>query len=106
MAKRENFVSLTDQDVQKLKGMIRTGEPVYRIAKRMASTYNRSVSSFYITLLNIAKRTYKVAEWNGPKRTRSTSKKVSARMSENVQNSITGNPVRVEKYADHIRVYF
>jgi hypothetical protein len=103
MAKRENFVSLTDQDVQRLKAMIRTGEPIYRIATRMAPMYNRPVVSFYHTLLNISKRTYKIAEWTGSKRRRTRNTQLVA---VETAPSSTSTTARVEKYDDHIRIYF
>jgi hypothetical protein len=103
MAKRENFVSLTDQDVQRLKAMIRTGEPIYRIAERMAPVYKRSVNSFCVTLYNLAKRTYKIGEWNGPKRRR---KKNTQPVAMKTTPSSTSTTARVEKYDDHIRIYF
>jgi hypothetical protein len=101
MAKRENFVSLTDQDVQRLKAMIRTGEPIAAIADRMAPVYKRPVNSFYVTLHNLAKRTYKIAEWTGPKRRRKNAKTVAPTQQVSNRKSI-----KVEKFDDHIRIYF
>lgn len=99
-----NFVSLTPRDVQNLKAMIRTGEPVYRIAKRMAPQYNRTVSSFTVTLYKLAKQTRKIAEWNGPKRVHMTSS--TPRRTFEIATEGIDKRVRVEKYADHVRVYF
>ena len=94
------FMSLTKQDIQTLKSMIRTGEPILQIAKRMAPQYNRTPQSFAVTLYNLAKQTRKIAEWTGPKRQRRKS------TNQNRPMPNTSTPVRVEKYADHVRVYF
>jgi hypothetical protein len=96
---RPNFVSLTPKDKQNLKAMIRTGEPVYQIAKRVAPQYNRSVSSFTVTLYNLAKQTRKIAEWTGPKRTRRAKKAYEAAPT-------TTKYAKVERFDDHIRIYF
>jgi hypothetical protein len=101
MAKRENFVSLTQEDIQKLKEMIRTGEPITAIAERMAPVYKRPVHSFCVTLYNLAKRTYKIAEWTGPKRRRKNAKAVVPTQQVSNRKSI-----KVEKFDDHIRIYF
>ena len=93
---------LSQQDVQTLKAMIRTGEPLQRIAERMAPQYNRTVSSFYVTLYNLSKRTYKIAEWNGPKRRRKNKEVSPAPVMETTPTTYA----RVERYDDHIRIYF
>jgi hypothetical protein len=100
---RPNFVSLTKQDIQALKSMIRTGEPVYQIAKRMAPQYNRTTESFMVTLYKLAKQTRKIAQWNGG--TRRTKRKAQPVAVETVTASKSTTP-RVEKYPDHIRIYF
>jgi len=97
---RPNFVSLTPKDKQDLKAMIRTGEPVYQIAKRVASQYNRSISSFTVTLYNLAKQTRKIAEWKGPKTTRRAKKAYES------APTTTTKYAKVERFDDHIRIYF
>jgi hypothetical protein len=91
---------LTTEEVNQLKAIIRTGEPIAAIADRMAAQYNRPVESFRITLYNLAKRTYKIAEWNGPKKRRTKNTATSA------TSSAMPNVARVERYDDHIRIYF
>ena len=100
---RPNFVSLTPKDIQNLKAIIRTGEPVYQIAKRMAPQWNRNVASFTVTLYNLAKQTRKIGEWKGPKRTRRAKKTYETAP---VETAPTTNYARVERFDDHIRIYF
>jgi hypothetical protein len=96
---KPSFMSLTKQDIQTLKSMIRTGEPVFQIAQRMAPQYNRTPQSFMVTLYKLAKKTRKIAEWNGPKRRRTKN-------TTPVTVETAPTATRVEKYADHIRIYF
>jgi integrase len=99
---RPNFVSLKKQDIQTLKSIIRTGEPVYQIAKRMAPQYNRTTESFMVTLYKLAKQTRKIAEWTGPKRIRK-----SAPATKVYETSPTTTKyAKVERFEDHIRIYF
>jgi hypothetical protein len=100
---------LTLEEVKQLKAIIRTGEPLQRIAERMAPQYNRTVSSFYVTLYNLSKRTYKIAEWNGPKRRRTKNTTAPATPETAVMETPrtpTQKIARVERYDDHIRIYF
>lgn len=100
---RPNFVSLTPKDIQNLKAIIRTGEPVYQIAKRMAPQWNRTTESFMVTLYNLAKQTRKIGEWKGPKRIRRAKKTYET---VPVATAPTTNYARVERFDDHIRIYF
>lgn len=93
---------LTTEEAQQLKAIIRTGEPIAAIADRMAAQYNRPVDSFRMTLYNLAKRTYKIAEWNGPKKRRTKNTTTPAQTTANTVPSVA----RVERYDDHIRIYF
>jgi hypothetical protein len=99
------MAKLTTEQVQELKTVIRTGEPIASIADRMAPKYNRKPSSFRITLYNLAKRTRKVAEWNGPKRRRTKNTVSQRETMPNVMRTrlLTG---MVEAHKDHIRIYF
>ena len=106
MAKRQH---LTSEEVNQLKAIIRTGEPIAAIADRLAPKYNRKPSSFRITLYNLAKRTRKVAEWNGPKRRRTKNTTAPAAPETAVMETPrtpTQKIARVERYEDHIRIYF
>lgn len=96
---------LTKEQVQELKAVIRTGEPIAMIADRLAPIYNKPVHSFRCTLYNLAKRTYKIAEWNGPKARRTKKNNPPAQMVEQpVVMPQLGQ--RIERYEDHIRIYF
>ena len=96
---------LTAQETQQLKAVIRTGEPIAAIADRMATQYNRPVDSFRMTLYNLAKRTKKIAEWNGPKKRRTKNTTDSA-ASVNQTVQVPHTMARVERHEDHIRIYF
>jgi len=97
---------LTTEQVQELKTVIRTGEPIAAIADRLAPQYGRKTSSFRITLYNLAKRTRKVAEWNGPKRRRTKNTNATKRteMVSIMQPRMMS--AMVEQHKDHIRIYF
>ena len=99
---------LTAQETQQLKAVIRTGEPIAAIADRMASRYNRPVDSFRMTLYNLAKRTKKIATWNGPKkrRTKNTTQPAAPVMETSTVRTPSQRVTRVERYDDHIRIYF
>lgn len=88
---------LTKEQVQELKNVIRTGEPICSIAERLAPVYKKPETSFRVTLYNLAKRTYKIAEWKGPKR--------RSRKAASVELEISKVITRVEKHKDHIRIY-
>ena len=99
---------LTTEETQQLKAIIRTGEPIAAIADRMASQYNRPVDSFRMTLYNLAKRTYKIATWNGPKkrRTKNTTQPAAPVMETSIERTPSQKIARVERYDDDIRIYF
>jgi len=99
---------LTTEEVNQLKAIIRTGEPIVSISERLAAQYNRPEESFRMTLYNLAKRTYKIAEWNGPKRRRkkNTPATPEAAVVETTPTTPTQRIARVERYDDHIRIYF
>lgn len=93
----------TDVQVQEMKEMIRTGEPIVRLAERLATRYNVNENSMRTKLYSVAKRTRKIAEWNGPKRRRQKNTEMSSVTTTNVP---TAMGKKVEMYADHIRIYF
>jgi hypothetical protein len=97
---------LTTEEVKQLKAIIRTGEPIVSISERLAAKYNRPEDSFRTTLYNLAKRTYKIAEWNGPKRRRTKNTSAGAETVVMETTFPTQATPRVERYDDHIRIYF
>ena len=87
----------SDFQVKEMKEIIRTGEPIAMIAERLADKYNVSEQCMCTKLYNVAKRTYKISEWKGPKK---RSLKTSAAPTTVVTSG------RIERYDDHIRIYF
>lgn len=93
----------TDVQVQEMKEMIRTGEPIAMLAERLATRYNVTTDTLRNKMYSVAKRTRKIAEWNGPKRRRQKNTEMSSVTTTNVP---TAMGKKVEMYADHIRIYF
>lgn len=94
-----------DFQLKEIKEMIRTGEPIVILAERLAPTYNVPESSMRTKLYNIAKRTYKISEWNGPKRrTRKAARIDSVQYPKSVKLNSSSKRVTIEE--DHIRIYF
>ena len=103
MARKSIF---TDFQVKEIKEIIRTGEPVMMLAEKLAAKYNVPESSMRNKLYNIARRTYKIAEWQGPKR-----RKLKYAQSQQVETVVEspvrgGVPKKVTIEEDHIRIYF
>ncbi|NBW33724.1 MAG: hypothetical protein EBR30_01565 [Cytophagia bacterium] len=93
----------TDVQVQEMKESIRTGEPIAMLAEKLATKYNVPTNTLRNKLYSVAKRTRKIAEWNGPKRRRQKNTEMSSVTTTNVPTSMGK---KVEMYADHIRIYF
>lgn len=103
----------TDAEVKQLKEIIRTGEPLRQIAIREHQNYNAPLNGFYQKLRQIAKSTYKIAEWNGPKRIRTKNFNTTPIFSKTVLETempegftFEGTPKKVTFCLDHFRVYF
>jgi hypothetical protein len=84
--------------VKEMKELIRTGEPIMQLAERLASKYGVSELSMRNKLYYVAKSTYKIADWNGPKR------RTNAKSAEPSPIEVKGK--RVVMYSNHIRIYF
>ena len=54
--------------VMELKEAIRTGKPFIQIAEHFSGKWDRSFVSLYAKVRSLAARTYKIREWDGPKR--------------------------------------
>lgn len=113
-------------DIQKMKELIRTGQPLLQIARNEHANFGASQQGFYLKLTQLAKSTTKIREWSGPKKLRRTKKQMmEARQRELVGvtsatsatptttgfvvpqgTSFEGTPKRVEIFADHFRIYF
>jgi len=103
MSRRPTF---SDFQVKEMKESVRTGEPVMMLAEKFAAKYNVLESSVRSKLYYIAKHTYKIAEWNGPKRrTRKPAKIQQIQYPDNILPP--GRSLkRVTLEEDHIRIYF
>jgi hypothetical protein len=106
MARRPIF---NDFQVKEMKEIIRTGEPIMMLAEKLATKYGVSESSMRSKLYSIARRTYKIAEWNGPKRRTKKNMTNESTISESITTmeqptQLTGK--KVVMYEDHIRIYF
>lgn len=103
MSRRPIF---SDFQVKEMKEFIRTGEPIVMLAERLAGKYNVSEQSMRTKLYSLAKRTYKIAEWNGPKR-RSTRKAATIQEVEMPEGfKWEGTPKRITLEKDHFKIYF
>jgi hypothetical protein len=89
----------TDEQIKQMKQEIRTGEPIVMLAEKLAPRYNVSENSMRIKLYSLARRTYKIAEWTGPKQRR---RRIDNTLT--VPTQVTGK--KVVMYDDHIRIYF
>lgn len=97
----------TEAQIKEMKEIIRTGEPIIALAERLAPRYNVPENSMRSKLYSIAKRTYKIANWNGPKKRKlkakfTTPTDMPTPTSEPVE--MTGK--KVVMYSDHVRIYF
>lgn len=106
----------TKQQEREMKEAIRTGAPIITIAESLSEKWNRSLASVACKLYTLSRRTYKIADWNGPKRRRK--KNTAAPITTNNNNTTTTNNSRKEAspleitgkkvvmFEDHVRIYF
>jgi hypothetical protein len=97
------------RDIKEMKELIRTGEPILRIARREYQSFGASsASAFALKLYKIAKTTTKIREWEGSKRERKAKDQMVAPKALTVPEGTTfeGTPKRVELHTDHFRIYF
>ena len=104
--KNSYFYSIAD--IKRMKELIRTGEPLSFIADREHQNFGATRSAFYTKLVNVAKHTTKIQEWNGPKR-----RKKGFAVTPIVEQvalpegfTFEGTPKKVTFCVDHFRVYF
>lgn len=104
------------REVKELKELIRTGEPISRIAKRECGRFNTSAQALQMKMYKLAKSTNSIREWEGPKAERKP-RRTKAQMAEAKQQTSTGltvpagttfegTPKKVEIHTDHFRIYF
>jgi hypothetical protein len=101
----------SNQDIQSLKEVIRTGEPVGQIAARLYTQYETTEGALANKLYSIKKTTRKIAKWDGPKRIRT--KRVNNTIPSETKEAVMpegftfeGTPKKVTFCLDHFRVYF
>jgi hypothetical protein len=108
MAKKDFFYNT--KDILDLKELIRTGEPIRRIAFREHERFGTSATALQQQLYKLAKTTTKVQKWEGPKRVRK-----AANVNPIVETkgftlpegtTFEGEAKRVSIHADHFRIYF
>lgn len=87
----------TEAQMKEMKEVIRTGEPIVMLAERLAQRYNVEENTLRSKLYSIAKRTYKIADWKGPK-------KRTKKVKEPQESAFVAK--KVVMHADHIRIYF
>jgi hypothetical protein len=100
------------KDIKDMKELIRTGEPIIRIARREYQRFGASsASAFALKLYKIAQNTTKIRQWEGSRRERTP----KAEMPQTQPNqglaipagtTFEGRPKRVEIHTDHFRIYF
>ena len=101
------------REIKELKELIRTGEPIARIAQRECVRFNTTPQALQMKMYKLAKSTNNIREWNGPKKIRRT----KAQMAEARQDmskglavpagtTFEGTPKKVEIHTDHFRIYF
>lgn len=83
--------------IQEMKSAIRTGRPIVHLAEEFSSKWGYNLLSLKNKMYSLAKRTYKIREWKGTKRrTRKATTTITAPIAAG----------RIERYDDHIRIYF
>jgi hypothetical protein len=94
--------SYNTTQVLELKEAIRTGKPFIQIAEHFSGKWDRSFASLYSKVRSLAARTYKIREWQGPKR----------RMTRPYQKSVSSIPLNgkavksISVYKDHMVINF
>jgi hypothetical protein len=105
----KNSFFYSNAEIKEMKELIRTGEPLIAIAEREHGRFNAGKTGFYLKLINVAKNTTKIKDWDGPRIRRAKSIKApvqpkETRMPEGF--TFEGTPKKVTFCVDHFRVYF
>lgn len=109
MAKNDYFYNT--KDILDLKELIRTGEPLRRVAMREYERFGApSANALLQQLYKLAKTTTKIQKWEGPKRIRqaATVKPTVETKGFSIPEGtkFEGESKRVVIYSDHFRIYF
>jgi len=102
------------KEVKELKELIRTGEPITKIANREAKRFGTTPLALRVKMYKLAKSTNKIREWDGFK-----TKKKTTRLAASVKPTVEtkgftlpegttfeGESKRVVIFPDHFRIYF
>jgi hypothetical protein len=94
--------------VMELKEAIRTGKPFIQIAEHFSGKWDRSFVSLYAKVRSLAGRTYKIREWDGPKRrvTRPYKKKSTTLSSSNVIPMVGKTVKSITVHKDYMVINF
>lgn len=111
--KKGSFFYSTSE-IAKMKQLIRTGQPLMQIARNEHVNFGVSQCAFYTKLTQVARRTKKIRDWDGPKRERRKIESVQPRANDTAAagllvpqgTTFEGTPKRVEIFTDHFRIYF
>lgn len=102
------------REIKELKELIRTGEPIARIAQREAERFGTTPLALRMKMYKLAKSTNNIREWEGSKRVRKA-KATTIAPTRTVETkgllvpegtTFEGQSKRVVMYADHFRIYF
>ena len=101
------------KEIKELKDLIRTGEPISRIAQREYARFNTTALALRMKMYQLAKSTNNIREWEGPKKVRRTKAQMAeAQATTNrgltvpAGTTFEGTPKKVEIHTDHFRIYF
>lgn len=98
------------KEIRELKDLIRTGEPISRIAQREYERFGTTAGALTNKMYQLAKSTNKIREWEGPKRVRRAPSEKATVESTGVLvpegTTFEGQSKRVVIFPDHFRIYF
>lgn len=109
------------EEINIMKTDIATGEPIGRIAKRLAKEFDRPIPGLEQKMYLLKKTVPVIAKWKGRKTTKSVIKKQAplnftpetvvqqpAEIGVEVPHGMTfeGKPKRIMLHSDHFRIYF
>lgn len=86
--------------IQEMKQAIRTGRPVAQLAEEFSRKWGKNVTTLRTKMYGLAQRTYKIREWKGTKRRKFDY------LQPIVEQKQASTAPRIERYEDHIRIYF
>jgi len=117
---KKNSFFYTNDDIRRMKELIRTGEPLVRIAMREHENFNTTSKGFLTKLYEVAKKTRKIQKRNSKRNVPAngsetpvalvdqTTAKVLTSKTIAIPNGTVfeGECKRVTLHSDHFRIYF